>query len=54
MAWPVEALVDVDAAVGPPEAGVALAAEAGGARGNALPVVARVARAVVHLRAVDA
>jgi hypothetical protein len=47
------ALVDVDLAVGPVEALVALAAVRVGER-DALAVVARVARAVVHLGAVPA
>ena len=49
----VAALVDVEAAVGAVEAGVAVAA-VGDAGGHALAVVTRVAGAVVHLRAVDA
>ena len=49
----VAAFVDVDPAVGPIEAVVAVAAE-GRAGGHALAVVARVAGAVVDLRAVDA
>ena len=49
----VAALVDVEAAVGAVEAGVAVAAE-GDAGGHALAVVTRVAGAVVDLRAVDA
>ena len=53
VAWALAALVDVEAAVGAVEAFVAVAAE-GDAGGDALPVVAGVAGAVVHLSAVDA
>ena len=52
VAGAIAALVDVEAAVGAVEAVVAVAAE-GDAGGHALAVVARVAGAVVDLRAVD-